>query len=515
MLRPLSVGIRLVLLVLVTAVPLIGYAIGLVIRHAQAQREILLEQASQTTAAAMQSVDRELSGVITGLEVLAAAPTLQREDFQGFHSLASAAVGIAGNSVIILYERSGRRILSTAVPYGETLPIRKDMSPLDAPFNTGRPHVSPLFMSETVRVPTIGVTVPVKIRGEVRYVLGAGLLSDALTGVLRRSGVPSQWIAALVDQYGTIVARTVDSERTVGKKARPENWLHIQKAMSSTGTFDGMTQEGAPVTVTFSRSNNSGWTTLIAIPHALLESKSGRGNFVLIATTATILIAALIVAWLSARSISNAIRALIAPALALGSGQAVSTSRTNLHEVNRVAEALLSASNMLQTARHAAAHDVLTGLGNRILFQDVLTHHVELGRRSQKPFSVLYIDLDGFKQVNDSYGHATGDKLLRLVAERLHDCMRASDVIARVGGDEFAAILGETSGRGAEKVAADVISRMSAPYDIDGVRLTKLSASIGIASFPEAGSHGSEILARADQALYQAKGNGKGQYCVA
>src|SRR5688572_19160066 len=212
MVTPLSVGTRLVLLVLVTAVPLIAYAVGLVIRHAQAEREILLEQASQTTAAAMQSIDRELSGVITGLGVLAVAPTLQREDFEAFHSLASAAVGIAGNSVIILYERSGRRIVSTAVPYGQTLPMRKDMSALGASFDTGRPHVSPLFTSETVRVRTIGVTVPVKIGGEVRYVLGAGLLSDALTGVLRRSGMPDRWTATLVDQYGTIIARTVDPE---------------------------------------------------------------------------------------------------------------------------------------------------------------------------------------------------------------------------------------------------------------------------------------------------------------
>lgn len=354
MLTPLTVRTRLMLLVLVTAVPLIGSAVALVIRHAQAERDLLLGQASKTAAAVMQSVDRELSGVVTGLEVLAASPALQREDFQAFHSLASTAVGIAGNSVIILYERSGRRVVSTAVPYGETLPSRKDMSALDAPFDTGRPHVTPLFISETVKKPTLGVIVPVKIGGEVRYVLGAGLLSDALTSVLRRSGIPDRWTATLLDQYGRIIARTVDPERTVGKTARSENWLRIQNAMSDTGTFDGLTQEGAPIHLAFTRSKNSGWTTVLSFPHALLASESGRSNLVLIATTVAILIAALILAWLIAHSISNAIRALIAPAVALGSGQAVSIVRTDLHEVNRVGEALVSAANMLQNARRDA-----------------------------------------------------------------------------------------------------------------------------------------------------------------
>lgn len=179
--RPLSIKSRLRLLVLVTAAPLILFATGLVLWHSATERELLRQQASRTASAAMQAVDRELSGAINGLQVLAASPALAKGDLAEFHRQAVAAVGIAGNSVIILYDRDGRRVMSSAVPFGAPLAARRDMGELARPFDTGEPYVTPLFMSETVRRPTIGVVVPVRMGGDVRYVLGAGVLSERLT----------------------------------------------------------------------------------------------------------------------------------------------------------------------------------------------------------------------------------------------------------------------------------------------------------------------------------------------
>ena len=204
----LTIHSRLTLLVLATAVPLIAFALGLVLWHSNTEQRLLRAQASRTASAAMQAVDRELSGVIAGLQVLAASPDLAHGDFNGFHAQAQAAVGIAGNSVIILYDRDGNRLVSSAAAYGVPLPRRADMSAFTPPFTTGKPHVTPLFISETVKQPTVGVVVPVFVNGEVKYVLGAGILSQRLSNLLVTSGLPVEWVAALLDQDGTIIART-------------------------------------------------------------------------------------------------------------------------------------------------------------------------------------------------------------------------------------------------------------------------------------------------------------------
>ena len=104
--------------------------------------------------------------------------------------------------------------------------------------------------------------------------------------------------------------------------------------------------------------------------------------------------------------------------------------------------ALVKASQMLFHAQHRANHDALTGLANRLLFREILDQRLTLCQRNSTYLSVLYVDLDGFKKINDGHGHAIGDKLLQTVAERLKIDIRKSDVAARIGGDEFAIVLG-------------------------------------------------------------------------
>lgn len=255
--RQLSIKSRLRLLVLVTAAPLILFALGLVLWHSQTAQELLRQQAARTANAAMQAVDRELSGAIAGLQVLAAAPALASGNLREFHEQATAAVGVAGDSVIILYDRQGRRLVSTAVPWGTALAARPDMSALAVPFETGQPHVTPLFMSEALARPTVGIVVPVRVQGEIRYVLRAGLLSERLGELLRMSGVPGAWIGTLVDQHGTIIARTLNPSSVVGRHPLPQNWAQIESSRQQAGTFQGVTQEGKPVFLSFARSGTS------------------------------------------------------------------------------------------------------------------------------------------------------------------------------------------------------------------------------------------------------------------
>jgi diguanylate cyclase (GGDEF)-like protein/PAS domain S-box-containing protein len=158
---------------------------------------------------------------------------------------------------------------------------------------------------------------------------------------------------------------------------------------------------------------------------------------------------------------------------------------------------------------HQANFDSLTGLPNRANFTNRLTEAAARARRDGGAFAVLFIDLDGFKQVNDTFGHAAGDLLLQLVAERLSGGIRTSDTVARLSGDEFAVIAEGVRGTvDARRLADKLVSLMRQPFDI-GAGDVSIGASIGIACFPENATEPAQLLALADAAMYTVKRSGK------
>jgi diguanylate cyclase (GGDEF)-like protein len=171
----------------------------------------------------------------------------------------------------------------------------------------------------------------------------------------------------------------------------------------------------------------------------------------------------------------------------------------------------LNHARAVEATVHEALHDSLTGLPNRSLFLDRMRHALARAERGRAPVAVLFCDLDGFKTVNDSLGHRTGDRLLVSVAERLTECLRPADTIARLGGDEFAVLLEELREPGdAARAAQRLLDSLRAPFELRG-REFFISASIGIA----AGTGDAETLLRdADLAMYRAKSRGKGRYAV-
>jgi len=161
---------------------------------------------------------------------------------------------------------------------------------------------------------------------------------------------------------------------------------------------------------------------------------------------------------------------------------------------------------------YSAQHDVLTGLPNRMLLNDRIGQAIALSRRHGKKLAVLFLDLDGFKHVNDSLGHSTGDKLLQSVAKRLGDCVRASDTVSRQGGDEFVVLLSEV--QQAEDVAISarrILEAVATAHPIDMHNL-HVTTSIGISIYPDDGADAETLIKNADTAMYQAKDNGRQSY---
>jgi diguanylate cyclase (GGDEF)-like protein len=156
--------------------------------------------------------------------------------------------------------------------------------------------------------------------------------------------------------------------------------------------------------------------------------------------------------------------------------------------------------------RFMAQHDALTGLPNRYSMQERLALALEMAKRNRKKVAVMLVDLDDFKQVNDTRGHAAGDQVLIAIGQRLRSSVRGSDTVARIGGDEFVVIAGDLDrGDGAAMIAEKIADMVQLPIAVEGGGPWKIACSIGISVFPEDAQTSVDLLAQADRAMYKAK----------
>ena len=282
-------------------------------------------------------------------------------------------------------------------------------------------------------------------------------------------------------------------------------------------------------------ASDLGWRIVARQPVELAFAEADHTVRMALAIGLTAALLASALAWMAARRLSEDLYALAAAASAVEAGRPGSNipAMDSNREVHQLSQALGRMTHRLLAAREAmeekvrlrtleleaanraldlqARTDALTGLLNRRGFESQMAFAMALARRSTRPLSVIAVDVDHFKRVNDTYGHEAGDEVLRRLARTLETRLRGSDVIARLGGEEFVALLPDTDLEGARAIAQTLVTAMAQQQDpVVGT----ITVSAGVASMRGADDTGAAILRRSDIALYEAKGQGRNRVCV-
>lgn len=503
---------RLVFLVIGCMLPMSILAFGFVFYDYHRSQQEQLANSVALARAMTAMVDKDLAAIESGLVVLGTSQALADNNYAAFYKQSEQVMHALNASAITLSDATGQQLIDTRRPYGEALPIYDNPNAAERMFATGLPVLSDLFFDNLNRQPVITIGVPVRKAGSVVYQVSASLLSERLAIILARQHLPRNWIVAVYDSSGTIAARSHESLRFVGKKGAATVLRRMTEV--DEGSINAVTLEGIPVSTSFSRSPTTNWTVAIGIPIASFTGELLNSLWWLLAVLTAMLCSSLALAWYIGTAITRSIQALAEPALALGSGAHVRVAPLGLVEADEVGRALTHASSVLQQAQYAAHHDGLTGLANRALFAELVNQQLLVSKRTGSSLAVLYIDLDGFKAVNDEHGHEVGDALLQAVAARLQVRIRECDLAARLGGDEFAVVLIAPGADGAASVAGKLVDCLSIPFPL-GAQTVGVSASIGVSVYPGSATTCEALLGRADEAMYRAKKAGKRRYVVA
>ena len=298
------------------------------------------------------------------------------------------------------------------------------------------------------------------LQGQVQYSLFAEIRPQRISQILRRQALPAGWVAAALDKEALIVGRTREEARYIGQHAVPTLADAVRRQQD--GTLHSTTKEGVPVLTAFSHSRDRMWAVAIGAhrvaagrPVALHDLGPGgqprdhrHGHL----------------GGLSAGPADpdvhhRADRTRHRP----GPRRYPAVPPTRYRETALLGSALRHAGQMLSDTQRLAYHDPLTSLCNRVLFTELASHALAAAARTSRSVAILAIDLDRFKIVNDTYGHGTGDRVLKIAAERMSGALRSSDVLSRFGGDEFVVLLDAGGQEAAEQVARNLNAALAAP----------------------------------------------------
>src|SRR6266446_5908666 len=337
--------------------PLVLFGLYTGIRITDAQLRNVREDLAIETRTLSAGVDRVFIGEIERLQALAASPSLRQGDFAEFQRQAEASLALQQRGNIVLIDRNMQQLVNTFVPFGKPLPKAAVPRTPEMTFATGKPQVTVLFMAPVVDQFMFGITVPVEIDGESRYVLGRSQDQHSLARLVAANEVPPGRLAVIADAAHHIIARSEQEDEFIGKELPPAQWHHAGPG----GVFEFIDSEGRLSLEASARSELTGWQTAVWAPKALLEAPV-RALWRTIALTALLafMLATGLALWLGriiARSVGRAARA----AIALGEGGPMPLSGTPVAEVET-----LMAELRRTAARRQAAEDWLRESKDRL-----------------------------------------------------------------------------------------------------------------------------------------------------
>ena len=321
------------------------------------------------------------------------------------------------------------------------------------------------------------------------------------------SSQPDIVYGVIVDTKGAPISSYVnDADPLIKKQLDVAGAKNIPKLLQKLEGQDGLIQLQFPII----HNNEKLGSFLVGISRESLQSEFRRQLFIqLLVLTAIVLFLIAAIHVVFRINVLFPIKKLIAASQDVSRGQYTlveTKSADELGFLTKAFNAMTEAVQREQAKLHRQANfDTLTGLPNRMMAVDRIKQEISRAKRTDQRFAVFFIDLDNFKNVNDSLGHAVGDELLVAIAARLHACIRESDIVARLGGDEFVVLAPDIASEvKVEEVAERLIKAVSEPQQLAG-RKVVANCSIGIALYPDNGQSMEELMANADNAMYQAK----------
>jgi PAS domain S-box-containing protein len=341
-----SIRRRLAFLVLACVLPVWIAAGVLVYKNYQSQRALTEQHMLDTARALTMVVDRELVSMQAGLSVLATSPSLATGDLPAFYRQARVVLEAHSGFDIILADATGQQLVNTFLPYGAPLPKRSIPDAVHQVYATGKPMITNVFKGARTGRYLISVDVPVFGNGRVVYDLAMTVPTDRFANVLLQQQLQPGWLGRIYDSDQVQIARTRLAEKFVGRPS--PGVLGQQMRNTAEGTVESTNFEGVSMFNSFSRSATSGWTVVIGVPKAAMMAEIWHRLWWVIAGTALLSLAGIALALFIARRIAGSIQDLIAPALALGRGEAVMIGHFELAETDQVGESLLKAAQLIQ-----------------------------------------------------------------------------------------------------------------------------------------------------------------------
>jgi len=531
-----SIKLKLIVIMMLSGIPILFafiYFIG-------EQYHSSVTAAEQRVLMAVDSVAFEHTSQVEGIRNLLVAlsqhPEIRAKDAAGCSKVLNTILEKSPSSMNVGIADKDGHVIATGIP--QPLPItwgvadRKYFKDALATkrFTSGEYTVSRAARKPT---PTLHFGMPVLDRGgDVDLALFVALDLTRFKKILDAQHLPKGAALNLTDRNGLVLYRYPQSD-DIGLVGRPdikESWSNMTGALDE-GVFHGVGNDGVQRLFAFKRMRlNADEDPYLYIRVSIPEQAIMSGSYRLLGTSVTVFLLAAFLTYYLTRCIAERhfvapIKQLVTASKKVQDGDLAARSGLpyTVDEIGQLASSFDSMTvslehrllelNQAEAEKHRLAfYDPLTGLGNRRLLQDRLALALGRSRRRGTSFALLYIDLDNFKQINDSFGHLGGDLLLKEMADRFLSLLRSDDVICRLGGDEFAVILHDVNPDvDVTAVLGKLLQTVSSPWLFEEKELM-VSASIGAALYPRDALDADTLAKYSDMALYQAKKKGRNTF---